>query len=476
MITPRPRQAQAIADLRKAYRFGYQAPILIAPTGFGKSATAICMIQSALDKGKRVWFIAHLKEILNDTSSRLTDAGISHGWIASGRDGNRSLPVQVAMVQTLVRRLDRYEPPDLIIVDEAHLAVANTYQQIFEWAGAGPKFKRPGGAHLLHLTATPCRLDGRGMGEVADILVPTCSTQELIDDGLLAAIRYYAPSEPDLSGVHTVAGDFNQGELAAAMDKPVITGSAVAHYRKLAHNRPAVAFCVTVEHATNVAEQFRQAGYRAVAISGESDTVERDAALQGLRDGSLDVVCNCALWVAGVDAPTIGCIILLTPTQSVVKYLQSVGRGLRTHPGKTDCIILDHSANVRRHGLPTDLREWTLAAVEKKKNAKKSEVPVKTCSVCFATVPSIVTHCQCGAEFPVNERTIEEVEGDLVEMTPEARAQLREQAIKQRKQEQGRSQTEADLIRIGYARGMKRPELWARHVLRARAAKEAQKR
>ena len=476
MITPRPRQAQAIADLRKAYRFGYKAPILIAPTGFGKSATAICMIQSALDKGKRVWFIAHLKEILNDTSSRLTDAGISHGWIASGRDGNRSLPVQVAMVQTLVRRLDRYEPPDLIIVDEAHLAVANTYQQIFEWAGAGPKFKRPGGAHLLHLTATPCRLDGRGMGEVADILVPTCSTQELIDDGLLAAIRYYAPSEPDLSGVHTVAGDFNQGELAAAMDKPVITGSAVAHYRKLAHNRPAVAFCVTVEHATNVAEQFRQAGYRAVAISGESDTVERDAALQGLRDGSLDVVCNCALWVAGVDAPTIGCIILLTPTQSVVKYLQSVGRGLRTHPGKTDCIILDHSANVRRHGLPTDLREWTLAAVEKKKNAKKSEVPVKTCSVCFATVPSIVTHCQCGAEFPVNERTIEEVEGDLVEMTPEARAQLREQAIKQRKQEQGRSQTEADLIRIGYARGMKRPELWARHVLRARAAKEAQKR
>lgn len=475
MITPRPRQAKAIDDLRSAYRSGHRAPILIAPTGFGKSATAICMIQSALDKGKRVWFIAHLKEILNDTSSRLTDAGIKHGWIASGRDGNRSLPVQVAMVQTLVRRLDRYEPPDLIIVDEAHLAVANTYQQIFEWAGAGPKFNRLGGAHLLHLTATPCRLDGRGMGEVADIIVETCSTQDLINEGLLAAIRYYAPSEPDLSGVHTVAGDFNQGELAAAMDKPVITGSAVAHYRKLAHNRPAVAFCVTVEHATNVAEQFRQAGYRAVAISGESDTVERDAALQGLRDGSLDVVCNCALWVAGVDAPTIGCIILLTPTQSVVKYLQSVGRGLRTHPGKTDCIILDHAGNVKRHGLPTDLREWTLAAVEKKKNAKKSEVPVKTCAVCFATVPSIVTHCQCGAEFPVNERTIEEVEGDLVEMTTEARAQLREQAIKQRKQEQGKSQTFEDLVRIGKARGMRRAELWAKHVLRARAAKEAQR-
>jgi superfamily II DNA or RNA helicase len=311
------------------------------------------------------------------------------------------------------------------------------------------------------------------MGEVADILVPTCSTQDLIDEGLLAPIRYYAPSEPDLTGVHTTAGDFNQGELAAAMDKPVITGSAVQHYRKLADGRPAVAFCVTVEHATNVAEQFRQAGYRAVAISGESDTVERDAALQGLRDGVLDVVCNCALWVAGVDAPSIGCIIQLAPTQSVVKYLQSVGRGLRTHPGKDDCIILDHAGNVKRHGLPTDLREWTLAAVEKKKGAKKSEVPVKTCPVCFATVPSIVTDCACGHHFEPVGREIEEVDGQLEEITAAA---AKAQAVKERKMEQGRSQTEADLIRIGRARGMKRPELWARHVLRARAAKEAQKR
>ncbi|WP_372827940.1 DEAD/DEAH box helicase [Polaromonas sp.] len=469
IITPRPRQEKAIEDLRAAYRRGFKAPVMIAPTGFGKSATAICMIQSAIEKGKRVWFIAHLKEILRDTSHRLTDADIPHGWIAAGQDGNHRQAVQVAMVQTLVRRLDRFQPPDLIIVDEAHLAVANTYQQIFEWAGAGPKFKRPGGAHLLHLTATPCRLDGRGLGEVADILVPTCSTQDLIDEALLAPIRYYAPSEPDLSGVHTSMGDFNQGELAEAMDKPVITGSAVQHYRKLAHGRPAVAFCVTVEHANNVAEQFRQAGYRALAISGESGGTERDAALQGLRDGSLDVVCNCALWVAGVDAPSIGCIIQLAPTQSVVKYLQSVGRGLRTYPGKTDCLILDHAGNVKRHGLPTDLREWTLEPAEKKKSSKKSEVPVKTCPVCFATMPSEVTDCSCGHHFEPVAREIEHVDGELEEITTAAKAE----AVKTRKAEQGRSQTEADLIRIGRARGMKRPELWARHVLRARHAKEA---
>jgi superfamily II DNA or RNA helicase len=468
----RPRQQKAIEDLTEAYRRGYRAPVLVASTGFGKTHTSATLIRRALAKNKRVWFIAHLKEILIATSQKLDNENIAHGWIAAGRDGNHRLPVQVAMVQTLVRRLDRYQPPDLIIVDEAHLAVANTYQQIFEWAGAGPKFKRPGGAHLLHLTATPTRLDGRGMGEVADILVPTCSTQDLIDEGLLAPIRYYAPSEPDLSGVHTTAGDFNQGELAAAMDKPVITGSAVEHYRKLANGRPAVAFCVTVEHANNVAKQFSQAGYRAVAISGDSDAIERDAALQGLRDGSLDVVCNCALWVAGVDAPSIACVILLTPTQSVVKFLQSVGRGMRISPGKPDLIVLDHAGNVKRHGLPTDPREWTLDAVEKRKNSKKSEIPVKTCPVCFATVPSIVTDCQCGHHFQPIAREIDEVDGELKEITEAAKAQ----AIKQRKMEQGRSQTESDLIRIGRARGMKRPELWARHVLRARAAKEAQKR
>jgi len=467
----RPRQHKAVEDITSAYKRGYRAPVLIAPTGFGKTHASATIIRRALAKGKRVWFIAHLKEILTATSQKLDQENIPHGWIASGRDGNYRLPVQVAMVQTLVRRLDRYRPPDLIIVDEAHLAVANTYQQIFEWAAAGPKHSRPGGAHLLHLTATPTRLDGRGLGEVADILVPTCSTQDLIDEGLLAPIRYYAPSEPDLTGVHTTAGDFNQGELAEAMDNPVITGSAVAHYRKLADGRPAVAFCVTVEHARNVAEQFTQAGYRAVAISGESDTIERDAALQGLRDGSLDVVCNCALWVAGVDAPSIGCIILLTPTQSVVKYLQSIGRGLRIHPGKTECIVLDHAGNVKRHGLPTDPREWTLAATEKKKNAKKSEVPVKTCPVCFATVPSAVTDCSCGHHFEPVAREINEVDGELQEITAAAKAE----AVQDRKREQYRSQTFEDLVRIGKARGMRRAELWAKHVLRARAAKEAQR-
>lgn len=461
----RPRQIKAVDDISAAYRGGFHAPVLVAATGFGKTHTSATIIRRALAKGKRVWFIAHLKEILQATSRALLRERIPHGWIAAGQLGDRRQAVQVAMVQTLVRRLERFQPPDLMIVDEAHLAVANTYQEIFKWAKAGPKYYEPGGCKLLHLTASPQRLDGRGLGEIADTLIPTCSTQDLIDEGLLAPIRYYAPTGVDLSSVSTRGGEYAQDELAALMDKPKITGSAVNEYRKVAHGRPAVAFCVSIVHAQHVAEQFRAAGYRAVAISGESDPVERDAALQGLQNGQLDVVCNCALWVAGVDAPAVACIIMLAPTKSIVKYLQSIGRGLRTHPGKDCCVVLDHAGNLAQFGPPAIEREWSLDATAKKKSAQKSEVPVKQCPACFATVFSAATHCSCGHEFQVQARVIEEVDGDLAEVDMKAVA-------KAKRQEQGRAQTEEDLITIARGRGIRRPELWARHVLRGRVEKE----
>lgn len=458
-IELRPRQSKAIDDIRAAFQSGRKAPVLVAPTGFGKSATATVMIRSAIAKGHRVWFMAHLKELLDDAARKLVDQNIQHGFIMAGRLSDRRQQVQIVSVQTAVRRLDRLEKPDLIIIDEAHLAVANTYQEIIRWAG-------PACWRLL-LTATPVRLDGRGMGEVADIIINTCTTGELIDEGLLSPIKYYAPSGPDLSGVTSLGGDFNQGQLAKAMDKPRITGSAVSHYTKLARNRPAVAFCVSVEHAQHVAQEFRAEGLRAVAISGDSDPVVRDSALKDLQAGRLDVVCNCQLWVAGVDAPAVSCIIQLAPTQSLVKYLQSIGRGLRIHPGKPDCIILDHAGNSERHGSPLLEREWSLDAKAKKKGAAKSAVPVKTCPSCFATVASAATHCACGHEFKPEARVIEQVEGELVAVDLQA-------ARMAARREQGRAQGLDDLVAIARSRGYKRPELWSRAVLMGRAKRDAQ--
>lgn len=433
----RPRQVKAIADLREAYRTGHRAPILVAPTGFGKTHTSAEIIRSAVARGHRVWFLAHLREILQATAGKLTAEGIAHGHIMAGRPEDDSHPVQVVMVQTAVRRLGRYAKPDLIVIDEAHLAVAETYRKVIEDAG-NPR--------LLLLTATPTRLDGRGMREVADVIVPTCSTAELVAEGLLVPVRYYAPSRPDLTGVRTLAGDYAQGDLAKAMNKPSITGDAVAHYRKLAHGRPAVAFCTNVAHARDTAEHFRQAGYSVAVISGDSHQDERDQALHGLQAGDIDVVVNCQLWVAGVDAPAIGCIIMLAPTKSLTKYLQSVGRGLRTHPGKTDCIVLDHAGNAYTHGLPTEHREWSLDGAKKRSRQADDVEPVKQCERCyFVHTPAPVCPA-CGHVHPVKLTKLEQKAGELAEL---------QEVKRKERQEVGRAKTIEELKRIADERGYK---------------------
>lgn len=452
----RPRQIQAIADVRAAYRAGYRAPVLVAPTGFGKTHTTAEIVRAAVAKGQSVWFMAHLKEILEATSAKLAAEGIRHGLIMAGYPTNKMEPVQVVSVQTVVRRLDRYKPPGLLIIDEAHLAVAATYRKVID--GLGNPF-------LLHLTATPERLDGRGLGEVADIIVPTCSTQDLIDEGLLADIRYYAPSNLDLSAVRKTAGEFNAKDVEAVVDKPKLVGDAVSHWLKVARGRPTIRFCVSIKHAEHMAEQFRAAGVRAVAVSGDTDTEERRRALDDLRHGRVEVVTNCALWVAGVDAPNVSCIGLDMPTNSLTKFLQSVGRGLRTHPGKHDCIVLDHGGNIARHGHPADQREWTLEGT-RGLNARKrdpDDISVKTCPACFSVVRSQVPACHCGHRFAPKPREIEVVDGTLKEIE-------RQQQIRQARAEQGRARTLEELINVGRLRGMKRPELWARHVIRARGA------
>ena len=450
----RPRQQKAIQDVRQAYRAGYRAPLLCAATGFGKTHTAAEIIKSAVQRGNDVWFLAHLREILDDTARRLDHAGIEHGFIMAGMPRNPFKPVQVVSVQTAARR-PVVRRPGLIIVDECHLAVAETYKKVIAAAGNPP---------LLGLSGSPARLDGRGLGELFDTIIPTCSTGDLISEGLLAPIRYYAPTKPDLTGIRSQAGDFALDQLAEAVDKPSIIGDAVAHYRKYAHGRRAVAFCVNIRHAEHTAAAFAQAGYRAVAISGKSTREERQAALTGLRQGTIDIVCNCALWVAGVDCPEIGCVILLRPTKSLTMYLQSVGRGLRIAPGKPDLIVLDHASCVFTHGMPQDPREWTLDA--KPKKAGKAPA-VSECPECFACHPPAPICPCCGYEYRRETvvRGPEEIDGELVELDPEM---LR----RQKRQEQGKAQTLEELIEIGRRRGMKSPHGWARHVLAARQRKQ----
>jgi DNA repair protein RadD len=456
-ISLRPYQNTLIERARANFIVGKNSQLLVLPTGGGKTVCFSYMAGRAVEKGLRVWILAHRVELLDQISKTLLQFGVPHGVVAPGYLGDRRKPVQMASVFTLARRLDRYDPPDLIIVDEAHHAITDS-----TWGRVVTAFPN---AKLLGVTATPIRLSGEGLGDLFQSMVVGPTMRELIELGALSPYRLFAPAGVDLDGVHTRMGDFVRGELAAAVDKPKITGSAVEHYKKLAAGKRAVAFCVSVEHAVHVAEQFRANGISAQAIDGGMERGLRASVLSEFSAGRIQVLASCDLISEGFDVPAIEAAILLRPTQSLGLYLQQVGRALRTFPGKEEAIILDHAGNVKRHGLPDEERVWSLEGAPKKKGAKKSEVPVKTCGSCFATVHSAATHCACGFEFPVARREVEHVDGELQEIDLAT-------AIRQRRQEQGLAQSEADLVALGRSRGMKRPELWARHVMRARAAKQ----
>jgi superfamily II DNA or RNA helicase len=293
-----------------------------------------------------------------------------------------------------------------------------------------------------------------------DAIVPTCSTRDLIEEGLLAPIRYYAPSRPDLGGVAVRAGDYAADELEEAMDRPTLTGDAVSHYKRACPGKRAVVFCTTVRHAEHVAAQFRAAGYRAVAISGKSAAADRKKALTGLRSGEIQVVCNAQLWVAGVDVPEIECVVLLRPTKSLTFYLQSIGRGLRTAPGKEACVVLDHAGCIFEHGPPDMPRKWTLDA--KKRRGKQIAPSVRECPSCFAAHEPAPVCPLCGHVYTTQERSgPEQVEGTLDAVDLEAMQ-------RERKREQGKAQTIEQLTEVGKQRGYKNPHAWAMHVMRAR--------
>ena len=255
-IKLRPYQQTAVDLIRAEYRNGVARVLFVAPCGAGKTVLFAYVVAGAREKGNRVLILAHRTELIEQISEALKQFDVPHGFIAAGYPQD-SAPVQVASVQTLVRRLPM-QAPDLIVQDEAHhLAEGNSWAKIHE---AFPK------ARVLGVTATPVRLDGQGLAGFFQRLLIGPTTQDLIDQRWLAPLRVFAPVQPDLTGVHKRAGDYVSSELASIM-KPSITGSAVEQYEKHAifDGRPgrAIVFCPSIEHAARTAASFRERGYPA---------------------------------------------------------------------------------------------------------------------------------------------------------------------------------------------------------------------
>jgi superfamily II DNA or RNA helicase len=319
---------------------------------------------------------------------------------------------------------------------------------------------------VLGVTATPARLDGKGLGQVFDDLIRGPEVTKLIEDGYLCKPVYYAPKTVSMEGVHKVAGDFNRAEVAERMDKPTITGDAVTHYRKYAEGQPCIVFCTGIKHAENVAAAFNASGYRFKVIDGTLAKEERAARVAALGSGQLHGLVSVDIVSEGFDLPCVAVAILLRPTASLSLHLQQIGRVLRPAPNKPRAIILDHVGNCRRHGLAEEVRDWSLDGIKKraKRGPQDDVADTRQCPECFAVHTPSPTCPQCLHVYEIKDRIPDVVDGELEEL--KAR-----EAVKQRKREQGTAQSLEDLIKVGKARGMKNPYGWAHNVFKARQKK-----
>ena len=405
-----PFQADLLGRVERATDAGHN-PLVQLPTGGGKT---VCFAELIRRRGGRALVLAHRTELVGQAASKLWAAGVEVGIIQAGVPPTVTAKTQVASVQTLSSRLQRRAIDlakfDLVVVDEAHHAVASSWRLILE---AFPE------ATIVGWSATPARGDGRGLGGVFDELIVGPSVSDLMSGGYLVPIRPWAPTAPDLAGVRVQAGDYSPGQLAERMDKPKLVGDVVMHWLKLAERRRTIVFATGVAHSVHLRDEFLRAGVLAAHIDASTPAEERKDILRQFAAGQVEVVCNAMIFTEGFDCSDIGAIVLARPTKSLPLYLQMVGRGLRQAPNKRDCILIDHAGAVHAHGFPDDPIIWPLKDDRKVENvAQRARQAGKAPALCDCPECGAVRFegqpCPaCGWRPKPKPKAVTVVEGDL---------------------------------------------------------------
>lgn len=465
-------QPKLIDATRQKFTQGNQSVLLQLATGGGKTRIFTTITKKAVEKNNHVWILIHRRELLTQASDALMSLDVVPSYIASGlKIGDN--PVKVASVGTLVSRIKKgtmndVRKPDLIIADEGHHATASQWKYIFS---SYPNAK------ILGVSATPSRTDGAGLKDIFQTMVCGdeygASTKELIKKGVLCPYQIFSQRlAVDLLDVRIASnGDYDKNELADRL-KSVI-GCEVAEYAKHLHGKPAIAFYPTVETAEIGAEKFRQAGYRAVSIDGSMKPAIRKKAIADLGNNNLDVVTSCDVISEGTDIPVVVGALLLTKSKSIIKYLQQVGRVLRSAKGKTHAIILDFVGNVGIHGLPCEDREWSLEGVKRKKREVEITERITQCDNCshhFLTKNRVCDRCGWELTFTEKRKTIVE-DGELISVSIEYFEKVQLQLKFERKREDAQAQSLESLIALGASRGYSNPHGWALHKMQARSSK-----
>ena len=417
-IELRSYQIKSIDNLRESYRSGNQRVLLQAPTGSGKTIVAAEIIRLAEEKGSRVLFLCHRRELIFQSSDKLERFGVRHGIIMAGVTPDRWHNVQVASIQTLwVRgmKLGRMAMPecDLLVIDECHQSLAKTWRKLIDY------FDCP----TLGLTATPCRGDGAGLGHIYEEMVHTASIEDLTDGGFLVQARYFAPCMPDLEGVKIQMGDYVESQLAGRMDKVELVGDIIENWGRICPERQTIVFATGVKHSIHIRDRFEDAGVKVAHLDGSTPKDERDEVIRQFNEKEIQVITNCMILTHGWDCPPCSCCVLARPTKSLGLYLQMAGRALRPWPEKQNCLIIDHSGAVYEHGFLDEPIPWSLGEgkiSDARAREYKRKKPI-TCENCKAVYSGQRVCPICGHEPVKKGRAFEVYDGLLGEISRDGR-------------------------------------------------------
>ena len=438
----RDYQQELLDKVFSAFREGYRRPLVVAPCGAGKSYIFAELIRRT--RGEAL-VLTHRQELKQQHEELFRNLAVTNA--------------RVAMVLTEANRLGEYPRPALIVTDEAHLSRSHSWMKVIEYYDT----------YTVGFTATPARLDGKPLGDIFDTMIQGVNVRWLIDNHRLAPYEYYAPTLVDTFGLRTVAGDYVVSDLEQLMNERCIYGDLVGSYERFAKGARTIAYCVSVDHARNVAKAFREAGYPAEFMSAQTPSRDRQRILQALRVGDTRVVCNVGLINEGVSIPEVAAVILARPTESVALGLQQQGRAMRYLPGKTAKII-DCVGNYTRIGLPDDDRAWSLSEPVRKRREINDEgnFTLRCCPECYMTFATAPKCPFCGTEYPLHPREIQAHEEIALARITAEEAQRVAEAKKKSRIEQGRAQSFEELVRLGKSRGYKNPAFWAAQILRGR--------
>jgi len=419
VIEPREYQAK---DVDYAMGHGVEHRVIhCSPTGSGKTVIQALICQRELQRGDATAILTPRNEIFDQTHRTVSDL-CGHGNVSvlrakrQGETWDPVNPVHIVSWPTLIARSKKndfwFPRVQRVLVDECHLSMAPKILEILHHYA--PK------ARIDGYTATPARQTGTGLGRFFTEIKHVTSVRQLIKEGYLAPVEYYAGDTPDLEGIRVRRGDYETKKLSNRC--VTLVGEAVENWLRLASTRHTIVFTVDIAHCEALAERYQKAGIKAAALHTGMDQAERDDVVAAFKAQKIQVLVNVSIASYGFDAPSVNCIQVCRPTKSIVLHLQMIGRGMRPKDDGTECMMLDHAGNVRALGMADDLFRWRLDEgkkacenwTRKEESGEAEDAKEHECEECHYIFSRSRVCPKCGWKVPFRKREVEAIDADLV--------------------------------------------------------------